>query len=285
VVDPDSPSLRILRATRGCGGTQVLVGGDSAAFADPTLALASLLGEREAGGERIPAVTLLVRRAEQIWIPPAIEWLRARGRAVALRTAVVLPRSVVDRLRGGDVPVALELAHARAGVQRALLGASAASASALLLQAQHLAAIGVPVSADLSPLLPGIHDQPDGFDPLVRHVVAADLRRARLVVGRLTSARLSALATVLAPGALLALGRAFGLSPEVLRAPAPARRAWRLEARVADGLRAGLRRRALDAGLLVDGATCGCGCGSPAISGGGRYVPVGQPQLFADTAV
>jgi hypothetical protein len=216
-----------------------------------------------------------------------VAWLRAHGRRTVIRTAVTLPRHFVQKIRGGDVVVALELAHHRPTFQRALLGADVDTASALLLQAQHLEAVGVPVAAYLGPLLPGVHDQLEDFDALLHNVLAADVHHVHLSVGRLTAARLVALSGVVAPGSLISLGRAFGLPPSLLVAPPDSETlAWRLDSTVAKGLYAGLRRRALDAGLTVDG----CGCASLChlqlgAAPGDGYVSVGQPELFTNTAV
>lgn len=280
--------LHILQARAGCDGTHVVIGGDRAGADDPGLALASLLAEREAKGEKIPTVGLLLRHhGDAAWAEPAVEWLRAHGRRPLIRTAVTLPRHFVQTIRGGDVVVALELAHHRPSLQRALLGPDVDTASSLLLQAQHLEAIGVPVAGTLGPLLPGIHDALEDFDPLLHNVLAADVHHVHLSVGRLTAARLVALSGVVAPGSLISLGRAFGLPPGLLVAPPDSETlAWRLDPTVAKGLYAGLRRRALDQGLSVDACGCPSFCHLDQAPPEGRgYVTVGQPELFADTAV
>lgn len=280
--------LHILQARDGCDGTHVVIGGDRAASDDVGLALASLLGEHEASGEKIPLVTLLLRHhADAAWAEPAVAWLRAHGRRILIRTAVTLPRHFVQAIRGGDVVVALELAHHRPTLQRALLGADVDTASSLLLQAQHLGAVGVPVAGYLGPLLPGVHDELEDFDALLHNVLAADVHHLHLSVGRLTAARLVALSGVVAPGSLICLGRAFGLPPGLLVAPPDSEDlAWRLDATVARGLYAGLRRRALDAGLTVDACGCGSLCHLGEVPADAHaYVSVGQPELFADTAV
>ena len=283
--------LHILQARAGCDGIHVVIGGDRAASDDPGLALASLLGEREASGEQIPCVTLLLRHhGDTAWAGPAVDWLRAHGRRVVLRTAVVLPRQLVQRVRGGDVTVALELAHHRPSYQRALLGAEVDTASALLLHAQHLEAVGVPLVAHLGPLLPGVHDQDQGVDPLLHNVASADIHDVHLSIGRLTASRLVALSGVASPGVLLTLGRAFRLPPELLVSPPDSETvAWRLDPRVSQGLYVGLRRKALDLGLKVDACGCASSCHlAPApdasVTRGRSYVAVMQPDLFADTA-
>jgi hypothetical protein len=280
--------LQILHIYEGCDGKHVVIGGERAASDDPSLALVGLLGEIEASGERIPSVTLLLRhRADAAWVSAAVEWLRGHGRSVSLRTSVTLSRPLVQKIRGGEITVSLELAHHEPTLQRALLGPSADTTSALLLQAQHLRAIGIPVAAHLGPLLPGVHDDGNDFATLLHNVVAADVRDVYLSVGRLTGARLVGLSRAVKPGALISLGRAFGLPPGLLISPPETENVtWRLDPLVADGLFVGLRRKAADFGLEVEGCGCPSSCHlsvEPSSASGRRpYVPVTQPELFSD---
>ena len=226
-----------------CDGAHVLIwglAGASAAGSSVETALAEQLAEHELRGSRVPVVTLLSRgREDAEWIEQAVPWLRLRGRRVIVRTRVVLPRSLVSVLaeahsaRPGSVIVELELAHPKPAIQRALLPSSASSSTkgasrtaepadtvaALLLQAQHLETLELPVVARLAPLLPGIHDQPNGFAPLLRNLVAADLRDVILEVGHLHPKQLRGLIAAqrdLTVAGLLELARAYVVDPMVV---------------------------------------------------------------------
>jgi hypothetical protein len=238
----------------------------------PESALAELLAGREYRGERVPVVTLLVRdRHDAEVIPPALAWLASRGRRVVVRTRVVLPKAIVGVLaeaheQGAAVVVELELAHHKPVVQRALLGPQADAASALLLQAQHLETLGLPVVARLGPLLPGIHDQAGpgqkvGLEPLLRNVEAADIRRVALEVGELEPQQIAALVRAvreLSTAGLLELGKAFGIDPMIMLGAMPVEsdEIHRLKPRRAAALVVGLEPMVRACGLELP--ACGC---------------------------
>ncbi|MEZ4427900.1 MAG: hypothetical protein R3A51_09475, partial [Nannocystaceae bacterium] len=188
---------RIVQALPGCSGTHLVIA--AGASYDPErcdFALASLLGEHEARGRAVTAVTLRVGRREDVdWALPSMRWLDARGRRVILRTRVVLPRSLLFAARDAGATVLLELAHHRLELQRALLGEEAAAAAALLLQAQHLQQLSVPTGVHLGPVFAGVHDRErDGHgglavDSLFGHIAAADLHDLHISPGALTAAR------------------------------------------------------------------------------------------------
>jgi hypothetical protein len=232
--------------------------------------LAELLAERESRGSRVPVVSLLMRaRDDADWIQHAIGWLSVRGRRVIVRTRVQLPKEIVAALvrareTGPGVVVELELAHHKPVIQRALLGDHVDTAAALLLQAQHLATLEIPVVARLAPLMPGIHDQPNGFMPLVRNVEAADVRRVVLSAGNLHPQQLQNLAGCqreLSVAGLLELARAYAVDPMVVlggavQKLAPDADVHKLKPRRAQAFVHALERIVEDAGLEVPG--CGC---------------------------
>lgn len=238
----------------------------------PEAALGEALAAREQRGVRVPVVTLLVRdRHDADVIPPALAWLSSRGRRVIVRTRMVLPKVVVQALaeagrQHGNVVVELELAHHKPVLQRALLGPRADTAAALLLQAQNLETLGIPVVARLAPLLPGVHDQAGpghkpGIETLLRNVEAADLRRVVLEVGELDTTQLVALVRAqreLSAAGLLELGKAFGIDAMVmLGASSPEGEAsYRLKPRRAVALVAALEQWVRAIGLELPG--CGC---------------------------
>ena len=286
---------------RACEGQHLSVAG-LAGVPRPEALVAEWLAEREARGTRIPVVSLLARtRADSGWIEAVAEWLRLRGRRLIVRTRVVLPRSLVSVLvaaheRGAGALVELELAHHRPAVARALLGSGADAAAALLLQAQHLETLDLPVVAHLAPLMPGIHDHLDhlgsdrqgGLVPLLRHVQAADVRRVALEVGELHAEQLEALvdqSRELSATGLLELGRAYGVDPLVMLGdgPVPAG-VHRLKPRRARALAHGLEGLARDLGLELTRCGCAAHC-DLARSGpprdGARYEPVLGRDLFA----
>jgi hypothetical protein len=225
-------SGRSVIVEKSCKGLHLAVGGLPER---PESALAELLAGRESRGERVPVVTLLVRdRRDADVIPPALAWLTSRGRRVIVRTRVVLAKPIVRALadvheQGGGVVVELELAHHKPVIQRALLGPQADAAAALLLQAQHLETLGIPVVARLGPLLPGIHDhggpgQKVGLEPLLRNVEAADIRRVALEAGELEPQQIAALVRAhreLSTAGLLELGKAFGIDPMIMLGAVP----------------------------------------------------------------
>ncbi|MFO7563392.1 MAG: hypothetical protein R6X02_12175 [Enhygromyxa sp.] len=207
-----------------CDGEHLAIWGLSG-HTQVEVALSELLADREMRGSRVPVISLLMRgREDGEWIERAITWLSLRGRRVIVRTRVVMPRSLVAALaearRKGQVAVVeLELAHHKPAIQRALLGEQADPVSGLLLQAQHLETLEIPVVARLAPMLPGIHDQADQFTPLLRNLVGADLRRVVLDVGQLHGRQLRELVAAqreLSVASLLELARAYGVDPMVV---------------------------------------------------------------------
>ena len=259
---------------RACEGEHLAIWG-LAGHEQLDVVLAEILAEREVRGARVPVVSLLMRGHEDAdWIREAVAWLAARGRRVVVRTRVVMPRDLVSvlaqaRSSGAGAIVELELAHHKAAIQRALLGEHADTVAALLLQAQHLETLEIPVVARLAPLLPGIHDQAGGFAPLLRAVEAAALRRVVLDVGRLHPQQIGNLVAVareLSVAGLLELARAFAVDPMVLLAgaelpPAQAQQVFKLKPRRAQVLAHGLETMAREAGLEIP-ACPGTGNGS-----------------------
>jgi hypothetical protein len=220
------------------------------------LTLAGLVAEAEADGEPVVTVTLRVqRRDDASWAVPALAWLATHGRRPVLRTSTVMPRGLVEAARDAGATVVLELAHHRPEIQRALLGEIASPAAALLLQAQHLRALGVPVAAQLGPLLAGLHDEPSRLEPLLHHVAAADVRNVHLTVGQLGTGRLRALRERLTAPELGGLLRAFAIDPGDLDDLEHAR-IWRVPAAGHAALYHRARRMAQSHGLAVD--VCGC---------------------------
>jgi hypothetical protein len=256
---------------RACDGEHLAIWG-LAGQEQLDIVLSELLAERESRGSRVPVVSLLMRAREDAeWIEHALTWLSLRGRRVIVRTRVVMPKELVMSLAraretGPGVVVELELAHHKAVIQRALLGDHADTTSSLLLQAQHLETLEIPVVARLAPLMPGIHDQPNGFMPLVRNVEAADVRRVMLSAGHLHPQQLQNLAGCqreLSVAGLLELARAYavdamlllgGASPQVAdTSEAPVQK---LKPRRAQVFVHALERIVADAGLELP--ACGC---------------------------
>lgn len=208
-----------------CDGDHVAIWGLSGQT-QLDLVLAELLAEREVRGSRVPVVSLLMRgREDGGWIERAVTWLSVRGRRVIVRTRVVMPRSLVSTLievqrGGGQTPVVeLELAHHKPVIQRALLGEQADSVAALLLQAQHLETLGIPVVARLAPLMPGIHDQANQFTPLLCNVVGADVRHVVVEVGHLHAGQLRELVAAqreLSVAGMIELARAYAVDPMIV---------------------------------------------------------------------
>ncbi len=256
---------------RACDGEHLAIWG-LAGQEQLDIVLSELLAERESRGSRVPVVSLLMRgREDAEWIEHALTWLSLRGRRVIVRTRVVMPKELVMSLAraretGPGVVVELEIAHHKAVIQRALLGEHADTTSSLLLQAQHLETLEIPVVARLAPLMPGIHDQPNGFMPLVRNVEAADVRRVMLAAGHLHPQQLQNLAGCqreLSVAGLLELARAYavdamlllgGASPQVAdTSEAPVQK---LKPRRAQVFVHALERIVADAGLELP--ACGC---------------------------
>jgi hypothetical protein len=250
-----------------CDGEHVAIWGLSGQ-AQLDLVLAELLAEREMRGSRVPVVSLLMRgREDAEWIERAIGWLSLRGRRVIVRTRVVMPRSLVAALtevqRGEQTPVVeLELAHHKPVIQRALLGEQADPVAALLLQAQHLETLGIPVVARLAPLLPGVHDQANQFTPLLCNLIGADVRHVVLEVGHLHAAQLRELVAAqreLSVASLLELARAYAVDPMVVLGgaePQDDQLVHKLKPRRAQVLAHGLEQIAREQGLRLPG--CGC---------------------------
>lgn len=254
-------ALSVLQAFRTCGGRGLVLGRaptdvtPTVSVGEVELALASRLGEREASGEQADTVVLrLHSRDDAGWIGVAMPWLIERGRRVVLRTPAVLPRSLAAAARDRGVTVFLEIASSDANVQRALHGRGADPVPSLLLHAQHLRTLGVEPSAFIGPLLPVLHDRPAHIEPLLRHVAAADLRDARLSVGRLVPSRLRALEDALPWAQVAAIARAFGATSEG-ESLLPAQGA-RLDRHTEHTLHDTVRRVAEDVGLRID--HCGC---------------------------
>jgi hypothetical protein len=265
--------------TRACEGLHLGVIGTPED--DPCLALASLVGEAESDGAEVRAVTLrLSTHDDAAWVAVGLRWLHAHGRRPLLRTAVALPRSLIPLAWETGATVVLELAHHKAELQRALCGPEADAAATLLLQAQHLAQIGVPVLVHLGPLMPALHDTREHLEPLLHHIRAAELGDLHLSVGRLTPGREAALGGILPEGVMHALRRAFGRGDGPISEGASDGRMPRL-AQVA--LREGVRAVVRELGLRVDACGCAAACH---LDGGHRpaYVPVIAGELFADVA-
>ncbi len=210
---------------RACDGDHLAIWGVSAQD-QLDVVLSELLAEREMRGSRVPVITLLMRgREDAEWIERAISWLSLRGRRIIVRTRVAMARAVVSALaeahrrQAGSAIVELELAHHKPAIQRALLGEQADPVASLLLQAQHLETLEIPVVARLAPLMPGIHDQANGFTPLLRNVVGADIRRVVLEVGHLHPGQLRKLIDAqreLSVASLLELARAYAVDPMIV---------------------------------------------------------------------
>jgi hypothetical protein len=221
------------------------------------LALATVVAELDATGPAARVVVLrLADRDDAGWVRDAIGWLAARGRRPLVRTAVPLPRGVVEAVRRAGATVLLEIAHPEAEIQRALLGPGAEAAATLLLHAQHLRACGIEVAAVVGPLLPALHDE-RVIAAMMQHIFAADLVDVHVTVGRLGPARLDALADVLHWPTLAAMTRAFGIDPTEpaipdlgVRLPAPANLA----------LRRAAERLADHVGLRIDACGCAAQC-------------------------
>lgn len=193
-----------------CTGTHLLLNGLNSI--KPQLWLASLLSEYEAKNTQVTNVTLCVKSAEDAtWVEPALHWLSFHQRAVLLRSSVVIPRSLMEPISASQAVVVFESAHHRLELQRALLGPGADGAAAMLLQAQHLSQRKIAVAINLGPLLPAIHDRPEQMRPLLQHIAAAAIEDVHLSFGRLTPARLQALAQVLSREKLQDLQRVFSV--------------------------------------------------------------------------
>lgn len=252
---------------------------------DPVLALASQLAERESEGRLATEVVVALRCPEDAaWAARVVPWLAAHGRRIWVRTAVRLPGDLVTVLDEADARVELELAHPNPAVQRALLGDEVDAVASLLLQAQHLRALGIPVRARLGPLLPGLHEPGVGsrardLDALLDHVHAASIRDVTPVVGALDGHRLGRLASAVAPGVLVAIGSSFGLTAAELLQPSAIGRGRHLARPLGELFRQRIRR-ALDEAGLRRGEDLGPA--SPPVSAPGPDTsPVASGDLFA----
>ncbi len=261
--------------------------GPDASVSDPVLALASKLAERESEGRFATEVVLALRSPEDAaWAAAVAPWLAAHGRQVWVRTAVRLPGDLVRALDQADGRVELELAHPNPAVQRALLGDDVDPVASLLLQAQHLRALGIPVRARLGPLLPGLHETGVGsrardLDALLDHVHAASIRDVTPVVGALDGQRLARLASAVPPGVLVAIGSSFGLTAAELLQPSAVGRGRHLARALGELFRQRLRRAIGDAGLRR-GEDLGP-ASPPVAAPGPQMAPVASGDLFATT--
>jgi hypothetical protein len=274
-----SASFTVLGEFRSCSGRAVVFAGEAREGAGvPELALASALAERESGGEEIRVVVLRIGGRDQGWVPPTVAWLAAHGRRVILRTPVPLSRPSIAAARRDGVTVLLELAHAQPAVQGALLGAHAESTAGLLFHAQHLRACEVEVAAWIGPLMPAVADD-RALEVLVRHIVAADLVDAHVVLGRLTPPRLEALSRVLPWPTVATMSRAFGIDPAL---PGKLPAAGVHLSPMADGaLRHAVGRVAGSLGLRLDHCGCPAQCHLDPEQRT-AFVPLATPELFPD---
>lgn len=276
-----STGFQTLNVTSSCTGLHVLLGsragseqfGYGEPGGRPEFALATLIGEHEAGGEAVTTVTLRLARSEDAFRAlAALRWLAAHGRRAIVRTARVMPKALVLACRDHGATVVLEMAHHKLEIQRALLGEDADAAPALLLQAQHLRRLGVGVAVQLSPMVAGLHDRPGQIDPLVRHIAAADIHDVHLSVGRLTPATAERLIAVLGVEAGFEVSRRYAATSST--------GSWRLSARAAEGLREAVRTVVLAQGLVIDGCGCNHHCHLD-VAERRAYVAVQGPELFA----
>lgn len=262
-------------ACSGSGVVAAIPRGDPARV---RLAVATLMGEREARG--VQDGILLLRVADPgsagQGARAAVRWGAEHGFRVVLRLAVTVDPQVVDACRAAAATVLLELAHPDPQVQAALLDAPGSTASGLLLQAQHFESMGVPVGAVVGPLLPGLHDREGEMRSLWRHAVAADVRQVQLAVSPLDAGRLRRLTTVLGHGGLVGLARAFGFDPS-----APGDGPWRAPLSAVRSLQALMHREARRAGLCTEGCGCPAMCRLDRVARPRRRASVLGPDLFA----
>jgi len=253
------------------------------------LGLASLVAESEAAGGRVATVTLrLQRREDSLWAADAVRWATAHGRRVVLAPAVVLGGDLLRALTEGPAAgslVRLELADPRPGVQRVLLGAGADPCAALLLQAQHLAALGLAVAVRLGPLFPGV--QRVGTRSLLQHALAAGVRDVQVIVGQLGPVRWARLRPEITPAELAELSLAYGFGPagkipDRVRRTADGR--WVLAPTLVRGLLHEAEAEAARLGLRTH--TCGCAamCHLDTARHSRQYLSVAGPDLFARTS-
>lgn len=239
---------------------------------------ATLLAEEEAEHGSIPLLGVRVGSPWDLpWAEAVLGWAHAHGRRALLRTPLIPSRSLARALRQGGATVLLEIAHGRRDLQRALLGRHADGAAGLLLHAQYLRSLEIPVAVHLGPLFPGLHDQPGVVAGLARHMSAARVDAAHLSVGRLAPGRLEALGRVLGAVGVARLRRAFAVDDPARLAP------WRLSAVSESALFHGVRRQVEQEGVTVDG--CGCPAQCHLDRGPPRaYVPIAARELFGSAS-
>lgn len=220
----------------------------------------SQLAEWESTGGPVPVVHIHLRGpVDAAELADGLRWLGERGRRVVVRTRVVLGAAVVEALADTAAVVALELASRSPGVQRALLGDGTVPVVRLLLHAQHLKARGIPVAAVLGPIVEGWHEHLEPVRPLIRHVLAADLKDASVVVAPSPERY------------------GEGLRPFGWAAPLPA--VSRIDDRTRHRLLgASVRREAESLGLRVD--ACGCASFCHLSVAARPYVAIGGSELF-----
>lgn len=182
-----------------------------------------------------------------------------------MRTCAVMPRSLIHAVQESEGTVQYELAHHRPTFQRALLGPDADPAAALLLQAQHLQQLSIPVVGHLGPVFPGISAAVSASDhgcesiePLLGHVAAAGVRDVHVSAGVLTEARLAALEPLLDLAALAGLRRAFGLG--LRQGHRGGAGPWRLQRFTRRALLESVAGLARDHALVVDACGCAFAC-------------------------
>jgi hypothetical protein len=261
--------LHPIQAFPACSGPAVVLGrrqGDPAPIGGD-LALATVVAELDAAGPAPRVIVLRTAdRGDAEWVEHAVGWLAARGRRPIVRTAVPLPRGLVDAVRRAGATVLLEIAHPEPAMQRALLtplslGSGAESAASLLFFAQHLRACDIEIAAVIGPLLPAVHDE-RVLEAMMQHIAAADLVDVHVTVGRLSAARFAALAEAVEARelpwpTLAAAARAFGVDPS---APELGDAGVRLPAPLNLALRRAAERLADHVGLRIDACGCAAQC-------------------------
>jgi hypothetical protein len=158
------------------------------------LALTRLVGAGRPGGTLVAGdLTVVLRHAaaaDEAWLIPALRWVAGRGQPCVIRASAALSVALIDAAAAAGAGVTLEIAHGRAGVQRALLGVHAASGGALLAAAPALRRAGVPVDVRLGPLSAELSDGDlrQGPEAVLEHIELAGIRRVHVVAAELTEA-------------------------------------------------------------------------------------------------
>jgi hypothetical protein len=139
--------------------------------------------------------------------------------------------------------------------------------------------------------MPGIHDQPNGFMPLVRNLEAADVHRVVVVVGQLHAQQICNLVSCqreLTIAGLLELGRAYAIDAMILLGSVPAPTdgsVYKLRSRRAQVFAHALERMVRELGLELPGCGCRSHCelvSRPAANGyAAGYESVMGRDLFA----